>query len=192
MRPRSNGHIVVGGACAALGAALLASGASAPGFLRREFLDTPMPLLALTAGLVLTLAGVLILIFSFRRPEELAPTVPAHVAFNSRMTIPDIIPTRSPKPAAASAARAAAPMAPSSARLPAPEPTPQRRVAPVKDDMAHVDTEIRELTRKINKAGVMLATGQLSQQGYLAYVEDLKRQRGKLEVVRVRHELRSS
>jgi hypothetical protein len=53
-----------------------------------------------------------------------------------------------------------------------------------------LDAQIRELTRKINRAGVMLATGKLSEKGYTKYVDDLKRQRGILEADRVHREWR--
>ncbi|HUR68082.1 MAG TPA: hypothetical protein VM370_02465 [Candidatus Thermoplasmatota archaeon] len=196
MSPRSSGHIVVGGASAAIGAACLVLGVMKPAALRADFLATPLWALAITSGLVLALAGALILVFTFRKPEELAPEVPAHVAFNSRMTIPDIVPHLAGLPRAAAdsppaPAPAAASVPAAAARLPAPAPVHQQRLAPRSDDLAAMDAQIRELTKKINKAGVMLATGQLSQQGYLAYVEDMKRQRAKLEAQRVRAELRT-
>jgi hypothetical protein len=169
-----------------LGVGLLGAGALHPSFLSGEFLDTPYWVLALTAGPILTLAGAMTLLFTFQKTEEAAPEVPAHIAFNSRMTISSPI-------SAALATAAASPAAPrpSASRLPAPASQAHQRLGAPKEDMTVLDAQIRDLTRKINKAGVMLATGQLSQQGYLAYVEDLKRQRGKLEVTRVRHELRT-
>lgn len=181
MPSRSSGHAAVGIGSGTLGVLLLGAGLFRAGPLEGSLAGSPYWLLALVAGGVLALAGALILVFTFRGEEEVLSTVPAHVAFRQRMTVEEVLPA----PAQRGGSGAAA-----SGRLPSPQAPAQRRVAPARDDIASLDAQIRELTKKINKAGVMLATGQLSQQGYLAYVEDLKRQRGKLEANRVRAELK--
>lgn len=179
MPARASGHLAVGLGSSVLGAAALAMGTLRIGFVDGSFLGTPLWALFLTGGSVLALAGVLVVVFAVRGEEEPVPVVPAHVAFHSRMEVAEVAP-----PAPVRTVSAAAP-----ARLPSPEAPAQRRVAPTKPDFGAIDAEIRELTRQISKAGVMLATGQLSQHGYLAYVDDLKRKRGSLEAQRVRAEL---
>lgn len=181
MPSRSSGHAAVGIGSGTLGAVLLGAGIFRVGPLEGSLAGSPYWVLALVAGAVLMLAGTLILVFSFRREEEVLTTVPAHVAFVSRMNVEEVLPTPVARGPGGSG---------SSARLPSPQAPAQRRLAPARDDIASLDVQIRELTKKINKAGVMLATGQLSQQGYLAYVDDLKRQRAKLEASRVRAELK--
>ena len=182
MRSRSSGHFAVGVGSSVLGAAALALGVFRIGPLEGAFLGTPLWAIALTAGSVLALAGVLVVVFTYRKEEESPEVVPAHVAFHTRMSAAPLVPPGpAPRPAA---------VAPAGPRLPAPEPVAQRRVAPPRTDLASLDVQIRELSKKINQAGVKLATGQLSQQGYLAYVEDLKRERAKLEAHKVRVELK--
>lgn len=183
MPSQQMGHVGVGGTTVTVGVASLAAGVMRPAFLEGGFLGTPYWVLALTCGLVLAIAGSMILLFMIRRVEEAKPHVPAHVAFAQRMHVPALLPPPAPPPARPAPA--------SAPRLPAPTPAPQQRLAPPRADIVSLDTQIRELTRQINKAGVMLATGQLSQGGYLAYVEDLKKQRGSLEAQRVRAELRT-
>lgn len=142
------------------------------------------PFLAIAGGLLLCVFGV-ILVLMPGRVEGPAPSVPAHVAFNQKAAVrplsESLLPPR-PVPAAASATAPALP--PHKPLAPVP-PTPRNR----EPSLAQLDDEIQELTRKINKAGVMLATGQLSTQGYQHYVGDLKKQRGKLEATRVKAEL---
>ena len=123
------------------------------------------------AGLGILVAGVILTIFSFRPSIEQAPIVPAHVAFASRTPRPIDMPERVclPTPRAASS------------RAPADEAAVSR-----------LDDEIRDLTRQISKAGVMLATGQISHQGYASYVSELKKRRGDLEASRVRIELQKA
>lgn len=188
MPRRSSGHLAVGSCSTLLGAAAIVAGVMKPGALAGSLAGTtPIWALFITGGCVLTLAGVLVILFTFRGEPEEPAVVPAHVAFHSRMSIEPVVPgslLARPAPAAIS---------PPPRRLPAPQPTTQGRVAPpVREDLAAIDGQIRELTRQISKAGVMLATGQLSQGGYLEYVEDIKRQRGKLEAQRIRAELRST
>jgi len=183
MRPRASGHIGVGATSTTLGALALAAGIMRPAWLQAGFAGTPIWALVIAGGGVLSIVGAVTLVLSLRRVEEPEPEVPAHVAFASRMVIPDAV------PGLPSSARSTGASAGAATRLPTPAPVQQRRLPPPRPDLAKIDVEIRELTKKINKAGVMLATGQLSQQGYLAYVEDLKRQRGMLEAQRVRAEI---
>lgn len=186
MRSRTKGHAAVGGVTAALGVCAALLGVVRPAWALGTFLATPVWALLLTVGFVLLLAGGCTIVFSFRPLPAEADVVPAHVAFNSRMNAPSIVPSgfASPAPMMANGERA-------SSRLDLPAAPTQKRVAPGRTDLADIDVQIRELTRQIGKAGVMLATGQLSQQGYLAYVDDLKRRRGNLEAARVKAELRS-
>lgn len=182
MRSRSSGHFALGGASAGLGVVGLALGLLKPAWLSSTLAGTPFWALFVTGGFVLLLVGGCIVLFTARGAVHPEPPVPAHVAFAQKMSVRDIEPpTPLPRPAAAI----------SDGRLPPPPTGGHGRVPARSDDLVHIDTKIRELTRQINKAGVMLATGQLSQQGYLAYVEDLKRQRGTLEAQRVRAELAS-
>lgn len=125
---------------------------------------------ATISGFVLVLGGIMVAIFSFRTVHEPAPMRSATDAFNSRTAQP--LPEPLPPP------RRAEPVVPA-----APRALDARQTA-----LARLDEEIRELTRRINKAGVMLATGQLSDEGYAQYVEELKRQRGALEASRVKLE----
>lgn len=193
MRSRPKGHAAVGIACALLGAAAIMAGVVRPFFLAGQLLGTPAWALTITAGGVLALTGVLILLFSFRPAPEEPNIVPAHVAFKQRMIVQPVVPASAQRPSVPGSGSAEDGGASSSAsRLPAPAAQAKQRVGPIKEDIAGIDDQIRDLTKRINKAGVMLATGQLSQQGYLAYVEDLKSQRGKLEAARVRAELRST
>lgn len=180
----SSGHVAVGGFSATLGTTFLVAGVMRPAFLEGDLLDTPYWSLALTCGAVLTISGLLIMLFMIQKKVEPAPAVPAHVAFATRMSVPPLVP---PLPAPAPRPQPA-----SVPRLPTPAAPKEQRLAPVRADIVSLDAQIRELTRQINKAGVMLATGQLSQGGYLAYVEDLKKQRGSLEAQRVRAELKTS
>lgn len=200
MRSRSKGHAAVGGISALLGAAGLVLGIARPAFAAGTFLETPVWALLITGGCVLALAGAFILIFTFRAPPEEADVIPAHVAFNSRMAVKPLTPPvaaparRNPPAAPARGANGngAAPAPMPTPKMQPPPPPAQQRVGPSRTDIDGISAQISELTKKINKAGVMLATGQLSQEGYLAYVDDLKRQRGNLEAARVRAELRTT
>lgn len=184
MRSRSSGHVAVGGVSGLVGAVSLVAGFFRPALLEGALMGTPLWTLAITCGLVLTITGGMILLFTMQKREEPQPQVLAHVAFAQRMVAPSIVPRPVPAPPRQAPA-------PSAARLPQPSSVAQQRVAPPRNDLTSLDAQIRGLTRQINKAGVMLATGQLSQGGYLAYVEDLKKQRGSLEAQRVRAELKS-
>jgi hypothetical protein len=166
MSPRT-GRVVLGLAMAAAGGASLGLGFFRPWVLPPTVLGLSGPALAASLGLALLFPGVVLSVFSIRRAPEPAPIVPAHVAFVTRTPRPLPMPERPAMPAR----RASAPK-------PAEDPA-----------MAKLDEEIRELTRQINKAGILLATGQLSRQGYASYVEDLKKKRGDLEASRVRIEL---
>lgn len=122
---------------------------------------------ATLAGFLLGLTGVLLAIFSIPRHEPPAPAVPAHVAFTQKKS------------------RAPLPM------LDRVTPTsPMRQPARTDASLVNIEAEIRDITRRINRAGVMLATGQLSDQGYAQYVSELKQRRGNLEAHFVRAELR--
>ena len=124
--------------------------------------------LAAAGGFLLVAGGALLAVLSFRQAPEPVAVVPAEVAFVTRTARPILVPDRVVLPAA-------------------------RRVATRRPEeqeaMTRLDDEIRDLTRQINKAGVMLATGQISHQGYASYVGDLKKRRGDLEASRVRLEL---
>lgn len=136
--------------------------------------------LATVLGFVLLLAGALLAVFSIPREEAPVPLVSATEAFASKRRTP----LAPPVPAPIATPR----------RLAAPQPTapspPARAMDAQTLAMFRLDEEIRDLTRRINKAGVMLATGQLSTQGYALYVEDLKKEKGQLEASRVTIELR--
>jgi hypothetical protein len=158
---------VVGIAFALAGAASLTTG----------LLHVPLPSIlslsgasfAVICGFVLLLGGLLIALFAFQRREHEVDVVPAEVAFASRMA------STTPVLALATQARHVTP--------------PRAPPAPRDARIAPLDAEIRELTRKISKAGVMLATGQISKQGYVSFVDDLKKQRGELEARRVNMEM---
>lgn len=180
MRPRRSGYLRVGATSTTLGVAVFGTALVRPGFLQTYLAGTPLWALALAGGGALALVGGTTLFLSLRQTEEARPEIPAHVAFNSKMRIPDEFEALMPCRTAMSTNRA---------RLLSPAVPQQRRVPPLRPDLAKLDVEIRDLTKKISKAGVLLATGQLSQQGYLAYVDDLKRTRGSLEAQRIRAEL---
>lgn len=155
--------MAVGLALATLGGAGAALAFAAPGLLP----GVPVALAA-AGGFLLVTAGVLVAVLSFRKTPEPVPVIPAEVAFVTRTARPILAPERVTLPAGR--------------RVSTRRPEEQ-------EAMARLDDEIRELTRQINKAGVMLATGQISHQGYASYVGDLKKRRGDLEASRVRLEL---
>lgn len=161
----SSRHLAVGGFLAALGASSLAVGALAPGALPAHVLAMPGPTLALVVGGVLVVGGLLVMALAYRRVEPELTIVPAHVAFSSK-----------------SHAR--------EEEVPLPARRAARAPTAVPPEIASLDAQIREITREINKAGVMLATGKLSRDGYAQYVDDLKRQRGDLEAARIDIELK--
>lgn len=132
-------------------------------------LGAPGPGVVSVSGFAFLFAGLVVCFISFRSTPEPVSIVPANVAFNSRAPRPNNSPEKVVLPAMRPRARA---------REPGAEAAVNR-----------LDDQIRELTRRINKAGVMLATGQISHQGYASYVEELKKQRGELEAKRVRIEL---
>ena len=180
---RGSSHLAVGVVFALAGAGSLCAGLLHASWLPGSFLTLTGASLASIVGFVLLLGGLLMALFAFQRPEEVAAVVPAEVAFASRMVATTAV---LPVPVPAARARPTRPAA-------AAPPMPAHVAAPADPRRAHVagiDGQIRELTRRINKAGVMLATGQISQQGYASYVDDLKRQRGALEAKRVELEMR--
>ena len=166
--PSRTGRVVLGLTMAAIGGASLGLGFFRPWVLPPTVLGLSGPALAASLGLALLFPGVVLSVFSIRRVPESAPIVPAHVAFV----------TRTPRPM---------PLPPE--RVAAPERRAPTRKPEESDAKAKLDDEIRELTKQINKAGILLATGQISRQGYASYVEDLKKKRGDLEASRVRIEL---
>lgn len=163
------GSVVGGLAVAGLGGFGMTLGLLRSPLLPPHLGSAPAHALTSVAGFLLLVGGMLLAVFTFRHVPEPAPVIPAHVAFMSRQAQPIAAPERV-------AVR----------RKPAPS---RARTAKEQATMSKLDEEIRELTRKINKAGVMLATGQISHQGYASYVEELKKQRGALEASRVRIEL---
>jgi hypothetical protein len=173
-------HLSVGISFALAGASSLMAGLLQASWLPRKFLTLTGSSLATICGFVLLLGGFLIALFAFQRREEAPDVVPAEVAFASRMTMTGPVVSIASAPHVASASMGIATRHRASA--PAPPPARDERLAPL-------DTEIRELTRKISKAGVMLATGQISKQGYVSFVDELKRQRGTLEAKRVEMEM---
>jgi hypothetical protein len=160
----SVGHVLTGAALGTAGGAALLAGLTRAPALPASVLFVDGPTFAVVVGGVLLAGGGLLLAFSVKRDEEPAPSVPAHVAFASR---------------------------PQAQRIEPPAPAARPRVAPkVPPALGHLDLQIKQVTREINKAGVMLATGKLSREGYVQYVEDLKRQRGDLEAARLSLEMR--
>lgn len=171
MAQRTQGRVLFGILLALIGVASLTVGLVRAPFLPAQLGIVPGWTAATLGGFLLGLTGVMLSIFSMPRHEPPAPAVPAHVAFAQK--------------------RAPAPTEIVPVRAPAPAPRPAPRETPGTDtSLTGIETEIRELTRRINKAGVMLATGQLSDQGYAQYVAELKQRRGNLEASRVRAELR--
>jgi hypothetical protein len=161
------GRVALGLAMTGMGGTSLGLGLFQPAILPGTLLGLPAAAVAVSVGLALLLPGVLLSLFSIRRVPQAASVVPAHVAFVTRTPRPAALPERPVLPARR-----------------APTRKPEEQAA-----MTRLDDEIRELTRHINRAGVLLATGQLSHQGYASYVADLKKRRGDLEVSRVRIEL---
>lgn len=154
------------------GAALVASGALRPG----AFSLGP-GLLGSASAPVLGAAclgvGAILFARAFTKRPGPAPLVPAHIAFSTKQN-PLIEPPLLDRSTRAPRTTSAPPLGRSAAR-------------PASDD---AEGHIQDLTRKINRAGVMLATGKLSSEGYAKYVEDLKRQRTALEAATMRRDLR--
>ena len=162
----SLGHVLTGAAFGTAGAGALLAGLARAPALPASVLFVDGATFATVVGGVLLAGAALLLVFSVKRDEEPAPSVPAHVAFASK---------------------------PHAQRIEPPEHVAPRRAAPaVAPELAKLDLQIKEVTREINKAGVMLATGKLSREGYSHYVEDLKRQRGDLEAARLSLEMKRS
>jgi hypothetical protein len=133
------------------------------------------------AGALLMLLGLSTSAVHLRRPDEPEPAVPAHVAFlaprGTRAESPPSAPGASPAKAAAVA------------HAPPAAPVAREALPPAADAAPTLDEEIRDLTKQINRAGVMLATGRLSDEGYRQAVRDLKQRRGRLEADRAAVEL---
>lgn len=148
-------------------------------------LDRALAQLAAVIGASLVGGGIVWLAAVARRQEEAPVLVPAHVSFHQRtprIETPPDAPMAAAAPFIPPSAKRATPVqgAPAAA-APAPKPAAS---APV-SRTSTLDEQIRELTRQISKAGVMLATGQLSQEGYRHYVSELKVRKGKLEAARI-------
>lgn len=172
MRQREATQAMTGMVVAALGLIALAAGLSRSP-LHPDVLTLPGWQAATIEGFVLLTAGLFVSAFSFGKVPDPVPSVTATVAFASRHVA-------ATEPILERAARTPPPIA---------EVRPERPVQPMDPQalaLFRLDEEIRDLTRRINKAGVMLATGQLSEEGYAHYVEDLKKQRGSLEASRIR------
>lgn len=160
-------HLVWGRAW--LAALLISAGgaALAGGFLGLAFVPPSIagfsgPVVADIAGGVLLLVGLIVATRAWAKDEAPAPSIPAHVAFSRRQEQPMVVPDIK-------------------------KPTPR---ATKHAGLIEIDDQIREVTKKINRASVMLATGKLSDAGYTRYVDALKTQRGSLESERVKKELK--
>lgn len=121
----------------------------------------------LALGALLLLSGLLILAVGLRKPEPQLTIPPAHVTFYQQVKREVPI----PEAHTATASDTLEPMDASDLEL------------------HRLDVQIREVSRKINKATVMLGTGKLSDEGYKRYVEDLKAERADLEAARVKIEM---
>lgn len=143
--------------------------ALAAGFLGLSFVPASVagvsgPAAADVLGGVLLLLGVVVGTRAWVKDEAPAPSIPAHVAFSRRQEQPLVAPeVKKPQPRAAKPA-----------------------------GLIEIDEQIREVTKKINRASVMLATGKLSDAGYVRYVDALKAQRGSLESERVKKEFKGN
>ncbi|MFA5861711.1 MAG: hypothetical protein WDA16_08445 [Candidatus Thermoplasmatota archaeon] len=166
------GRAAIAGVLVGVGAALGALGLLRPGavtFGRGAIGAALLP----TVGITSLLLGFLLFAHAFRGGNDPAPSVPAHVAF-ARKANPTIDLQPPERPVTVTRKNTNAP------------PLGRSSARPAGDD---AEEQIRELTRKINRAGVMLATGRLSGEGYTQYVEGLKHQRGVLEAARVYRDL---
>lgn len=163
-----------------LSLALVGGGAFALGlFVRFEFslgaLEVqPGPII----GAVVALGALGVAVLELKQPAEPEEVVPAHVAFLAP-------PPRTAESPPALVERVEAPT------MPRPPPPPLPALTPDEVRKRTLESEIRDLSKQINRAGVMLATGKLSEGGYTQYVEDLKRRRGKLEADRLALELKN-
>lgn len=120
-------------------------------------------------GVLVLSFGLATLLLGLRRPEPELSIPPAHVTFYQQTKRDIPIPEISYKPAAA-----------------------MDELEPMGADdfeLHRLDVQIRDVTRKINKATVMLGTGKLSDEGFKRYVEDLKSERANLEAARVKIEM---
>lgn len=161
MARASTGRILFGLFLSLVGAALIALAWGRP-----ELWPFP-PSYVMGAGGGLFLLGFATMVTGRKKPQPEA-SIPAHIAFSSKMDGELAPPPRVARPAQARA-----------------EITDPHLIA-----LQSIDEEIRDLTRRINKAAVMLATGKLSGDAYTKYVDELKRQRGALEADRVHIEIR--
>lgn len=129
-------------------------------------------ILVLGAAVIFLLLGLLALLQLFRGAPPVADIPLAHETFyerNKQEYEPPMPPAASPAPRALD------------------------RLEPVNEadlEIHALDLQIRELSLKINKATVMLGTGQLSQEGYRRYTDEVKSEKADLEAKRVRLEMR--
>lgn len=173
----SPGRAIVAGLFVGTGAAAAAVTVLRPGVLAASAWDLRSVAVAASGTIALVL-GFVLFARAFQPAPAPAPSVPAHVAFNSRVSVdPMALPQREPM-AARPTTRLSTTSAPALG-------TPRPGAAALADDP---EEQIRELTRKINRAGVMLATGKLSGEGYAKYVEELKKQRSSIEASKATRE----
>lgn len=179
---RSRVQTLLGMLVASLGVLIVSVGLARAAFIPDVF-GVEGWIVATTEGFALLFAGIAATLVALAREEDPAPLRTATEAFHARMQSDfEMLNAAPPRPIGA-------PPPMRAAGLGAPIMTPSmQRLDPA---LFRLDEEIRDITRRINKAGVKLATGQLSDEGYAQYVEELKRQRGQLEAQRVRIELRS-
>lgn len=165
----SAGHVLTGAVLGSVGAALFVAGLLRAGFVDVMIFTVPGSTLAMTVGGVMLAGAGLVLAASIRPDLGPEPSVPAHLAFISKPIAHEVEP---------------------------PELVhPKRRVeahGTLPPEVLKLDTRIRDITREINKAGVMLATGKLSREAFVQYVDDLKKQRGDLEATKIDLELHRS
>ena len=171
------GRIAAGLGLVSIGAALLGVGIMQPAWAGDAVTAYPLRNVVVGGGVGIVGGGMLLVMLSFTGRKAEVAVLPAEVAF-ARPTTPRYM---APPQARAAAKRDAQKVALPISRLSSPEEIALNRIT----------AEIRELTRTINKAGVLLATGQISSQGYAQYVDELKAQRGLLEKDRVQLEMRN-
>lgn len=71
----------------------------------------------------------------------------------------------------------------------APKATAVESLSAEEIELHRLEEEIKDLNRRINRAGVMLGTGRLSNEGYARYIAELREKRGELEAERTRRQL---
>jgi hypothetical protein len=168
MAPRSAGKVFLGTATLLAGGFVVWAALTRADAFPPKMGPLSMVFVLEVIGATLGACGLVVIVGGLRKRDEPEASIPAHVAFLNRNSTPLVAPPKNVK---------------ANERY-VPDLDPHQRA------LMRVDTEIRELTKRINKAGVMLATGKLSREGYAAYVDELKRQRSNLETDRVHMEMR--